>query len=64
MKKPLLLGIGVYILGFIIVTISVFIFGRNKVEYSYYYAIIYSILYLSSIVTISTYNIINEIRRK
>jgi hypothetical protein len=61
--KSVLIGIGVYILGFILVTLCADIFNSGNVEISYYYAIVFSILYLSAIVGISTSPILKELKR-
>lgn len=59
----LMLGIGIYILGFIITVISAGIFDTTG-QSSYYYRIIFSILYLSAIVGVSTSLILRELRKK
>lgn len=56
------MGIGIYILGFILVVLFTSIFDSGRVEFSYYYAIVFSILYLSAIVGISTSFILKELR--
>ena len=64
MMKMLIIGMGIFILGFIVVVLCTGVFSDSgDVEYSYYYAIIFSILYLCTIVGISTSLIINEIRK-
>jgi len=60
--NSLVLGIAIYILGFIICGLSSSIFDGGQVEFSYYYGIIFSILYLSAIVGISTSLILRELR--
>ncbi|MEL7607363.1 hypothetical protein SDC9_52441 [bioreactor metagenome] len=60
--SPLILGVCIYILGFIIASLSSSIFDGGQIEFSYYYAIIFSILYLSAIVGISTSLILKELR--
>ncbi len=60
--NSVMLGIGIYILGFIISVLSSGIFDGGQVEFSYYYTIIFSILYLSAIVGISTSLILKELR--
>lgn len=58
-------GIGIYIGGFILVSISANVMNSNSdIIFSYYYGIIFSILYLSAVVGISTCLIINELRKK
>ena len=64
MKKSVLIGILVYVFGFILVSLCSKIFDGGKVEFSYYYAIIFSVLYLSAIVGVSTSLILKELRRK
>lgn len=59
----LMLGIGIYILGFIITVISAGIFDTTG-QSSNYYGIIFSILYLSAIVGVSTSLILRELRKK
>ncbi len=62
MIKSIIIGLGIFILGFPIVSLSSSLFNSGNAEYSYYYAIIFSILYLSSIVGFSTSMILNELR--
>lgn len=62
--RSIFIGIGVYIFGFILVILCSSIFNSGNAEFSYYYAIIFSILYLSAIVGISTSLILKELRRK
>lgn len=58
-------GIGIYIGGLILVSISANVMNSNSdIVFSYYYGIIFSILYLSAVVGISTCLIINELRKK
>ena len=61
--KSLIVGVGIYILGFILVTLCTSIFSSGNAEFSYYYAIVFSILYLSSVVGVSTSLILKELRR-
>lgn len=63
MKKSIIIGVSIYILGFILVVFSSSIINSGNAEYSYYYGIIFSILYLSSIVGISTSIILRELKR-
>ncbi len=64
MKKSVFIGILVYVFGFILVSLCSKIFDGGKVEFSYYYAIVFSILYLSAIVGVSTSLILKELKRK
>lgn len=58
-------GIGIYIGGFILAVISTNLINSNSdVVFSYYYCIIFSILYLSAVVGISTCLILRELRKK
>lgn len=61
--KSVFIGIGIYILGFILITLCSGIFDSGNVQFSYYYAIVFSILYLSAIVGISTSLILKELKR-
>lgn len=63
MIKSIFIGIGVYIFGFILVTLCSGIFNSGNAEFSYYYAIVFSILYLSAIVGFSTSLILKELKR-
>lgn len=62
MKKPILIGIGIFILGFIISAFFGNLFSSGDVEHSYLSGIIFSILYLSSVIGISTTLILKEIK--
>lgn len=62
--KNILMGIGVFVFGFVLVTLCSSIFESGNVEFSYYYGITFSVLYLSAIMAISTSLIIKEIRNK
>lgn len=59
---PLILGICIYILGFIISVFSTSFFDGGQIEFSYYYGIMFSILYLSAVVGISTALILKVLR--
>jgi hypothetical protein len=61
--KSVFIGIGVYIFGFILITLCSSVFNSGNAEFSYYYAIVFSILYLSAIVGISTSLILKELKR-
>ena len=61
--KSVFIGIGIYVFGFILVGLCANRFDSGNVEFSYYYAIIFSILYLSAIVGISTSLILKELKR-
>ena len=63
MLKSIALGIGIFILGFIVATLGSGIFNSGSAEFSYYYAIIFSILYLCAIVGISTSLILKELKK-
>jgi hypothetical protein len=63
LKKSIFIGVGIYVFGFILVSLCANIFDSGNVEFSYYYAIVFSILYLSSIVGISTSLILKEFKR-
>lgn len=60
--KNIFIGIGIYILGFIIAIISSSFWDSGNVEYSYYYGIIFSVLYLASVVGVCTSLIIKHIK--
>lgn len=60
--KSVMIGIGIYILGFIIIVLCADIISGSNSEISYYYGIIFSILYLSAVVGISTSLILNELK--
>ena len=62
MKKSILIGIGIFILGFMISAFFGNLFSSGDIEHSYLNGIIFSILYLSSIIGISTTLIIKEIK--
>jgi hypothetical protein len=62
--KSVVIGIGIYIFGFILVILCSSVFNSGNAEFSYYYAIVFSILYLSAIVGISTSLILKELKRK
>ncbi|WBW97758.1 permease [Oceanirhabdus sp. W0125-5] len=61
MGISILIGIGVFILGFVISALSV---GDASQDYSFYNGIIMSILYLASVVAISTSLILKEMKTK
>lgn len=61
--KSFLIGVAVYIFGFILVLICSNLFD-SKDQYAYYYAIIFSILYLCSVIGISTSLILNQIKEQ
>lgn len=61
--KYILIGIGIYVLGFLIAT-SCSNFFTNEILYSYLYGIFFAILFLASVVGVSTAIILNEIRKK
>jgi len=63
LRKSVFIGIGVYVFGFILVGLCSNMFDSGNVEFSYYYGIIFSILYLSAIVGISTSLILKELKR-
>ena len=52
MLKDILFGFLVFVVGFIILGLFASIFDGGKPEFSYFYGIIFSVLYLSSIVAI------------
>ena len=57
-------GFAIYIGGFILAGISTNVINSNSdVVFSYYYCIIFSILYLSAVVGISACLIIRELRK-
>lgn len=60
--KTVKIGIGIFVLGFIVTLFCASIFNSGNVEYSYYYGIIFSILYLCAVVGISTSLVIKELR--
>lgn len=62
--KQVILGAGIYILGFILVSLCSNFFAGNNVEHSYYYGIIFSILYLATIVGISTDLILKKVEKR
>lgn len=51
MVKNLLIGLGVYLLGFIVVALSVSLFNGSP-QFSYLRAISFAILYLASVIAI------------
>lgn len=58
-------GIGIYIGGLILTALSTNLINSNSdVVFSYYYGIIFSILYLSAVVGISTCLILRELKKK
>lgn len=61
--KYILIGISIYVLGFFITILSANFFAK-EIFYSYLYGILFSILFLASVVGVSTAIIINEIRKK
>lgn len=63
MGKSIMIGIGVFILGFLVSVLLALVFYSGDTEHSYYYAIIFSTLFLSAIVAISTSLIITELRK-
>lgn len=63
LQKSVLIGIGIYVFGFVLACLSSAIFYSGNAENSYYYGIIFSVLYLSAIVGISTSLIIIELRK-
>ncbi|NNU78579.1 hypothetical protein [Clostridium estertheticum] len=62
MKKIILVGTGIFILGFIVSGFCGNLFSSGDVEHSYLNGIIFSILYLSSVIGISTTLILKEIK--
>jgi hypothetical protein len=66
LRKSIFIGIGVYVFGFILVSLCSYTFDNGNVEFSYasiYYGILFSILYLSAIIGISTSLILKELKR-
>lgn len=66
MKKSILIGTGIFALGYIVIFLCILIFvgdNNQSAEYSYYYAIVFSILYLSAIVGVSASLILKELKR-
>lgn len=61
MKKSILIGTGIFVLGFIISVLCGNFWANGNVEHSYLNSIIFSILYLSSVIGISTTLILKEI---
>lgn len=53
MWKSVLIGAGIYVLGFLVVGFSVSIYDGTP-EYSYYRAISYAILYLAAVIAACT----------
>jgi hypothetical protein len=62
MRRSILIGIAIYILGFLTSVYLGNIFSNGDVNHSYFAASIFSVLYLSSIVAISASLILGEIR--
>jgi len=63
MLRSISIFIGIYVLGYFISIFSAATFGATSpAEFSYYSMIIYSILYLSGIIAVCTYLIINTIK--
>lgn len=52
--KSVLIGIGIFIMGFIISIAGSNFFDGGSAEFSYYTAIVFSILYLSGVVGVAT----------
>lgn len=63
MGKSIIIGIAVFVLGFLLSVLLGNAFSNGIAENSYYYGIIFSVLYLSSILAISTTVLIEEIRK-
>jgi hypothetical protein len=63
MGKSIMIGIGVFVLGFVVSVLLSLVFYSGDTEHSYYYAIIFSTLYLSAIVAISTSLMITELKK-
>lgn len=61
--KSLLVGIGIYILGFFLTASCASLFDSGNAEYSYYYAIVFSILYLCATVSVCASLILNELKK-
>lgn len=61
--KYILIGISVYVLGFIISTYLANFFTK-EILYSYLYGIFFAILFLASVIGVSVALLINEIRKK
>lgn len=64
MRDSILKGIGIFVLGFIITLFFARFFSGEYVEHSYFYGIIFSILYLSAVVGVSTSQILKAIKEK
>lgn len=62
MKKSILIGIAIYIFGYFLSTLFASILSGDYAEYSYFYAIVFSTLYLSAIVGISVSLILKELK--
>lgn len=66
MKKSILIGTGIFALGYIAIFLCILIFvgdNNSPAEYSYYYAIVFSILYLSAVVGVLASLILKELKR-
>jgi hypothetical protein len=61
--KSILVGIGTFIFGYILVSIFTSIYNGNSAELAYYNAIIVSILFLSAVVGGATTLILIELRK-
>ena len=64
--KALWLGVGIYVLGFFVVALSANIWSNpaSPPEFGYYYAIVFSALYLAAVVGISTSLIIKKLDQR
>jgi len=62
MKKSILIGIGIYILGFLTTGVLGNLFSSGDVEHSYLLGITFAILYVSSVIGISTSLILKEMK--
>ncbi|MDV3426057.1 MAG: hypothetical protein LIR50_02560 [Bacillota bacterium] len=63
MKKAILIGISIFIFGYLLITLFSSILCGDYPEYSYYYAIVFSILYLSAVVGVLASLILKELKR-
>lgn len=61
--KSILVGIGTFIFGYILVSIFTSIYNGSSAELAYYNAIIVSILFLSAVVGGATTLILIELRK-
>lgn len=61
--KSVLIGIGVFIVGFIISIIGSNFFDGGSAEFSYYTAIVFSVLYLSGVVGVATSLILKALEK-